>query len=156
VTITVVTDTAPVLHLAEIDTLDLLSLADELYVPETVYNELEAGGVPDQLEAIEYTRLRADIGLAAHTELDAGESAAMALAKEQDAILLTDDLAAREQATEWNIEVHGSIGLIAFGYSQGYFEYDEAVAVMRRLQRETDLFVTDAVVERGIEMLDER
>jgi len=33
---------------------------------------------------------------------------------------------------------------------------DEAASQMRTLQRETSLFVTEAVVERGIQMLDER
>jgi len=33
---------------------------------------------------------------------------------------------------------------------------DEAASLMRALQRETSLFVTDAVVERGIRMLDEQ
>jgi hypothetical protein len=33
---------------------------------------------------------------------------------------------------------------------------DEAASRMRALQRETSLFVTQAVVERGIRMLDER
>jgi hypothetical protein len=32
----------------------------------------------------------------------------------------------------------------------------ESERLLRGLQRETSLFVTDAVVERGIELLDER
>jgi len=33
---------------------------------------------------------------------------------------------------------------------------DEAASRMRALQRETSLFVTESVVERGIQMLDEQ
>jgi predicted nucleic acid-binding protein len=54
------------------------------------------------------------------------------------------------------IEVHGTIGVITLGYSRGLLDRDEAASLMRALQRETSLFVTDAVVERGIRMLDEQ
>ncbi len=54
------------------------------------------------------------------------------------------------------VEVHGSIGVIALGYSRGLLGRKEAASLMRALQRETSLFVTEAVVERGIRMLDEQ
>jgi hypothetical protein len=44
--------------------------------------------------------------------------------------------------------------IVAFGFGNGSLEFDEAADKMRALQEETDLFVTDAVVERGIEMLE--
>jgi predicted nucleic acid-binding protein len=71
-------------------------------------------------------------------------------------VLLTDDLAAREAASDAGVEVHGSIGVIAFGYGRGLLDRHEAASRMRALQRETSLFVTEAVVERGIRMLDEQ
>ena len=52
------------------------------------------------------------------------------------------------------VEVHGSIGVIALGYARGLLDREEAASLMRALQRETSLFVTEAVVERGIRMLD--
>ena len=66
-----------------------------------------------------------------------------------------DDLAAREIAAENDIEVHGSIGVIALGYTRGLIERDEAASRMRAIQRETSLFVTEAVVEQGIQLLDD-
>lgn len=89
-------------------------------------------------------------------DLDPGESAALTLAMRRDAVLLTDDLEARERADERGVEVHGSIGIIALGYARGRLDREDAASLMRSLQRETSLFVTDAVVERGIEVLDER
>lgn len=71
-------------------------------------------------------------------------------------MLLTDDLAARRAANTADIEVHGSLGILALGYSRGRLTRDEAASRMRALQRETSLFVTDAVVERGIRMRDEQ
>jgi predicted nucleic acid-binding protein len=37
-----VSDTGPLIHLAEIDSLELLSTFNTLFVPETVYKEVEA------------------------------------------------------------------------------------------------------------------
>lgn len=45
-TIAAVADTGPLIHLGEIDSLDLLTVLDRLYVPEIVFEELDTGGVP--------------------------------------------------------------------------------------------------------------
>lgn len=153
-TLGAVSDAGPLIHLAEIDSLGLLSVFDTLLIPETVYEEIERGGLPDTLEDISYTCIESDEADVRTEELDAGERAALAAAKEHDVVLLTDDLAARETAENVGIDVHGSIGVIALGYSQGYLSRDEAATRMRALQKETSLFVTAAVVEHGIRLLD--
>ena len=86
-------------------------------------------------------------------ELDIGEHHAIAIAEERGLILLTDDLAARKAAIERGIEVHGSIGVIAFGFAQGKIRKQEASSRMRALQHETSLFITEGVVEQGIKLL---
>lgn len=154
-TLAAVADTGPLIHLAEIDSLELLSAFDSLYIPETVYAELEAGGVPISLNEIEYEHVVPSESRSHSTELDSGEAAAILVAMERGAVLLTDDLDARKVATNEGVQVHGSVGVIALGYSRGLLESDEAGARMRALQRETSLFVTDGVVERGIRMLEE-
>ena len=83
------------------------------------------------------------------------ESALRLRSQKRRESFLTDDLAAREAASDADVGVHGSIGVIALGYGRGLLDRDEAASRMRALQRETSLFVTDAVVERGIQMLDE-
>jgi len=156
VTLAAVSDAGPLIHLAEIDSLELLSTFDTLLVPEAVYTEVEVGGVPDGLADLSYELVEADESRAGDGELDAGERAAISVAEEQKVVLLTDDLAAREAASDANIEVRGSIGAIALGYGRGLLDRDEAASCMRALQRETSLFVTEAVVDRGIQMLDEQ
>ncbi|MCL9812756.1 nucleic acid-binding protein [Natranaeroarchaeum aerophilus] len=151
-----VSDAGPLIHLAEIDSLELLSTFDTLLVPETVYREVKAGGVPNGLADLSYGLVEADERRIEAEELDAGERAAIAVAKERGVVLLSDDLAARKAASDAGVEVHGTIGIIALGYSRGLLDRDEAVSRMRALQRETSLFVTEAVVERGIRMLDEQ
>ncbi|WP_144796799.1 nucleic acid-binding protein [Halorubrum depositum] len=154
-TLAAVSDAGPLIHLAEIGSPELFAAFDTLLVPETVYNEVETGGVPDELDALSYELVEADGSRVGAEELDAGERAAIAVAEDRGIVLLTDDLAAREAASDAGVEVHGSIGVIALGYGRGLFDRDEAASRMRALQRETSLFVTEAVVERGIRMLDE-
>ena len=154
-TLAAVSDAGPLIHLAEIDSLELLSAFGTLLIPETVYEEVEAGGVPDGLSELSSELVEANEKRAESKELDAGERAALAVAENREVVLPTDDLAAREAATDAGVEVHGSIGVIALGYGRGFFDRDEAASLMRALQRETSLFVSEAVVERGIELLDE-
>jgi len=156
VTLAAVSDAGPLIHLAEIGSLELLSAFDTLLVPETVYEEVEAGGVPDGLSDLSYESVGADESRIGSEELDAGERAAIAVAEERGIVLLTDDLAAREAASYADVEVRGSIGVIALGYGRGLIDRDGAESRMRALQRETSLFVTEAVVERGIRMLGEQ
>lgn len=129
---------------------------DPLLIPETVYDEVESGGLPDGLSDHLFEPVVAAANGAESAELDPGERAALAIAKERDVVLLTDDLAARQAAADADVEVHGSIGVIAFSHARGVLEKSDAASLMRSLQRETSLFVTEAVVERGIRMLDER
>ena len=151
-----VSDAGPLIHLAEIDSLELLAMFDTFLVPETVYKEVDAGGVPKGLADLSYELVEADESRVETEELDAGERAAIAVAEERGVVLLTDDLAAREAASDAGVEVHGSIGVIALGYGHGLLDRDEAASRMRVLQHETSLFVTEAVVERGIQILDEQ
>ncbi|PSQ28369.1 hypothetical protein BRD03_03215 [Halobacteriales archaeon QS_9_68_17] len=48
-TLTAVSDAGPLVHLAEIESLGLLSAFDTLLTPATVYEAIERGGVPDGL-----------------------------------------------------------------------------------------------------------
>jgi predicted nucleic acid-binding protein len=108
------------------------------------------------LADLSYELVEADESRVGAFELDAGERAAIAVAEERGVVLLTDDLAAREVASDAGVEVHGSIGVIALGHARRSLDRDEATSLMRALQRETSLFVTEAIVEQGIQMLDEQ
>jgi predicted nucleic acid-binding protein len=60
VTLAAVSDAGPPSHLAEIGSLELLATFDTLLVPETVYKEVAAGGIPDGLADISYELVEAD------------------------------------------------------------------------------------------------
>ena len=151
-TLAAVSDAGPLIHLDEINSLELLSAFDTLLILEVVHEEIKRGGVPDgfsELVEADENRIRSEA-------LDAGERAALAIANKRELVLLTDDLTARKEAGDAGVEVHGSIGVIALSYARGVLDRDEAASLMRTLQRETSRFVTEAVVERGIQMLDEQ
>ncbi len=148
---TAVLDTGPIIHLADINALHLLKAFPALLIPTVVYEELEIGGVPPKLEELDYTL--SDVEHTSHKSLDPGESAALRIAQQEDAVFLTDDLAAREEAVEHGVTVHGSIGVIALGYYTGALTQKEAEQLMRDLQKKSSLFITDAVIEHGIKTL---
>lgn len=150
-----VSDTGPLIHLGEIDALALLTLPNNLFVPEIVHREFRRGDDSGRLDKLEFMIASPSADPVTHDELDSGEAAALALANERNAVLLTDDLAARHQASDAGVEVHGSIGIIVLGYTRGRLEKDEAVTLIRSLQLETSLFVSDAVVDRAIELLED-
>lgn len=122
----VVCDTGPIIHLAEADALDLLKLFDGLFVPQVVYDELAAGGVPAGFDALD-AQIR-EVEPLDRSSLDPGEASALSLCAEMDAVLLTDDMEARAVAETEGIEVHGSIGIVLYAYGEG----SSAVRVPRR------------------------
>lgn len=155
-TLAAVSDAGLLIHIPEIDSLELLATFDTLLVPKTVYEEVESGGVPAGLSDLSYELIEADERRVDETELDAGERAAIAIAKDRSVVLLTDDLAAREAASDAGVDVHGTVGIIALGYGREVLDKDEAKSRMRALQRETSLFISETVIERGIQLLDEQ
>ena len=152
--IVAIADTGPIIHLDEIDALQLLSVVDTLLIPQTVYEEPNVGTVPPTLNDIEYQLVEADANRLT-VDLDPGETAALSVASEQSAVLLTDDLAARDAAESLEVEVHGSIGVIVLAYTRDEITKLKAGDLIRALQTETSLFITDAVVERGISLLNQ-
>jgi len=149
--IVAVADTGPLIHLNEIGAIDVLSAVDGLLIPQTVYEELKAGTVPPALSNLEYELVEADMTeLTGDLNLDPGETVALEVASERSAILLTDYLEARDAANDLSIEVHGSIGVIVLAYQREQLTKSKAAELMRALQTETSLFITDSVIEQGV------
>jgi predicted nucleic acid-binding protein len=87
-----VVDAGPIIHLAQVDSLDLLSMFERVLVPRAVHFELADEGLRSQLEAVgcDLVDGSVDESLAS---LDSGETAAITRAMAvDDAVLLTDDL----------------------------------------------------------------
>lgn len=152
-TVSVVSDTGPIIHLDEADSLDLLTVFDSLHIPHTVYDELAAGGIPDQFDDLEVTihNVEAD----AYPALDPGESAALVLCSSLDATFLTDDLDAREVAGAEGITVHGTIGVVLYALDADRLSQNEAIALLRILDSETSIYLSKPLLEYAIRLVED-
>lgn len=158
-----VADSGPLIHLAEIGCLQLLSIFDILHVPHAVW-----------LETVEQARLsERDLSAATNiqryvvpysesdqfvkenkiTELHAGERECLFLCREKSlAILLTDDMAVRDAAKRLDLIPVGSLGVIFKAYERGQISLQDAEHYIANLYS-TRLFVTRAIADLAIEKL---
>ena len=122
-------DSSPLITLARIDRLSLLqTLAQELFVPEAVFEEVMTLGRerPDTTMILQaawlirkpvrdrviVSRLRGRLGR--------GEAEAIALAKENpETLVVLDDATARRMAKEEGVHVVGTVGLIILAKGKG-------------------------------------
>lgn len=158
-----VADTGPLIHLAEIDCLPLLSIFSEVHVPDAVWREartpatirahlskrairhaLDAADVQDFVSRYQLERLQA------------GECASLCLCRKLElSLVLTDDLAVREAAFRLGLTPVGSLGVIARAFLVGRLEREEAEARLEDLYSVSSLFVTRAIVDLAVERLRE-
>lgn len=148
----VVTDTGPLIHLAQADILHLLELVGEICVPKTVLTELERGST--DTSELEFTVEQVEYDDATYPHLDPGETAALVLCADRNAVLLTDDLDARKTAQDEGIEVHGSVGVILYAYSHSELSEETAKRVLRALKQDTNLYLSSPLVEHAIQLVE--
>jgi predicted nucleic acid-binding protein len=148
----IVSDTGPLLHLSEANSLDLLELAGQIFVPSSVAIEVKRyipawnSGLPtwiriaDLIEAnLNEAQTWRESGI-----LDLGEADSLALARQLHADwFLTDDTAARVMATSLGVEVHGSLGVLL--WSARDLEYEEAQQRLNALAA-SSLWISSSVV----------
>lgn len=155
----IVTDTGPILHLAEASALDLLPVLGEIRIPGAVAAELNRYqpniGSTSWLAVVEL-----DDGATLQARrwwssglLDSGESEALALAQATEADwFLTDDAAARLLATSLGVETHGSLGVVLASAALGYISRSEGLRVLDRL-KDSSLWVSRRVLNQAREAL---
>jgi predicted nucleic acid-binding protein len=147
----VVADAGPLISLGRLDLLSVLArLFGVVHVPTAVVDECLAR--PEQADA---QRIRAalDAGwlISAEArpiqapELDAGECAAIGLALELHARLLTDDQAARRYAIHIDLPVMGTLGLLILAKRRG--EVAEVGRLIQQLRSSGQRFSEDVVAQ---------
>src|SRR4051812_11073104 len=120
----VVSDSSPLIYLTRLELFPLLRrLHEVVVVPGAVWNEITIGGAGRD-EARNLRQAATDgwlqiksptlniLEISTRDDLGRGEVEAIILAKELDAILLTDDADARESARNIEIKVTGTVGLL--------------------------------------------
>ncbi|NBC17659.1 MAG: hypothetical protein GVY18_10135 [Bacteroidetes bacterium] len=162
-----IADAGPLLHLYEIDRLSFLHLFSVLHVPDAVWDEtVGRDRIPaESMEQLDNLRrhpddaaqVRAFIAREDLGHLQYGEQACLwLLARQQAALVLTDDLAVREAVKQQGGTPVGSLGIIIRASRTGRIDTEEAERLLRRLHENSSLFVTDAIVDIAIEQLKRR
>lgn len=162
--ISVVADTGPLLHLAEIDCLSLLSIFETIHIPEAVWQECQRQGQTFQTALARVRHIRrhplyqpdlvAFIQANNLTKLHFGERECLYLCQQDKIpIVLTDDLAVRDAAKHLQLTPVGSLGIIVRAYHLNRISIVEAERSMLKLYDISSLFVTRTIVEMAIQQL---
>jgi predicted nucleic acid-binding protein len=159
----VVCDAGPLIHLDELDALGLLVDFEAILVPGQVWLEVEdhrpgALSHPD----VEIRRVSIAISDDASFEtlvraltLDRGEQAALSLmALHPDAILLTDDAAARLAAGGLGYRVHGTIGILLRAIRRQQRTPNQVMSILRGLPANSTLHIRPDLLQDIIEQVE--
>lgn len=159
----VVCDAGPIIHLDELDCLDLLSDFRAAYVPDEVWREV-AHHRPTALQKPEMLFQRVTVALSEEAAfcalvqalaLDLGEQAALSLMRyHPQAILLTDDAAARLAAEGMGYRAHGTIGILLRAIRRQQRTAQEVVATLRAIPLRSTLHIRPALLEEIIKQVE--
>ena len=153
---TVIPDTSPLILLAKIEQLELLSaLYDAIWVPQSVLDEVRVRNQSDT-ESIErwcHEQWHISVGQPSDfplqtlpAELGAGERAAIALAMEREAdLVILDDQEGRRLARAKGLSVTGTIGVLVEARARGHIS-----SLRRELDRvvEAGLWISETFYDR--------
>jgi predicted nucleic acid-binding protein len=157
----VVCDAGPIIHLDELSSLNLLTDFESVFVPDMVWQEVEFHRPQAFLsEAVGFKRVIVNqiddpviVSLVRALSLDEGEQQAILFGrKHPEAMMLTDDAAARLAAERLGIQTHGTIGLLIRAVRRNQREPKEVLAMLKALPDQSSLFIRrqllDEIVSR--------
>lgn len=153
-----VCDAGPLIHLDELDSLDLL--ADfRVCVPDAVWREvwhhrptaLQRPTVPCEHRSVSGPIAPGLLILSHALALDAGEVEALAImASVPEALFLTDDAAARLAAEQLGYRVHGTIGVLLRAIRRGQRSAAEVLALLQAIPQRSSLYISSALLKEII------
>jgi len=157
----VVSDTSPIRALAHLDLLGILpELFGEVLVPSAVARELQSDNLwISSIDATQVAGLRivdppaSPASLSGIEKLDPGETAAIALALELQAIVLMDESFGREVAGRLGLTVTGTLGVLLLAKQ---FQKITAVRpLVDRLRTEMNFFVAPSLYQQILKLAGE-
>ena len=149
-------DAGPLIHLDELESLELLADFQTILVPEQVWQEVQHhrptalthSGVPLQRLAISIDPSSALQSLIHELTLDLGEQAALSvMAKYPQAILLTDDAAARLAAQRLNYRAYGTLGILLRAIRRKQKSAAEVIQILQILPTTSTLHIRRAFLQ---------
>ena len=151
-------DAGPIIHLDEIDALDLLADFTAL-TPEAVWAEVGR----HRPRALDHSTLASSRCPAPHDErvaalasvfgLGAGEREALALARLRGCMVFTDDAAARLAAESLGLRVHGTLGVLIRATRAGRRTPVQVLAHLQELPRRSTLHLRASLLAQVIEQV---
>lgn len=157
----IVCDTGPLLHLNEAGAIQLLKPAGKILIPPIVAAELKRNAPSWKLpkwinsqqldrapnnQALEWTRTGT---------IDAGEASAIGLALQvRSNWLLTDDANARYFAESLGLEVHGSVGVLLWAVAVGYVESRKEAHQLLDGLFNSSLWISERVIDEASKAID--
>jgi len=146
-----VSNTGPLIHLNEINLIKCLNIFQKIYIPNEVFKELKKNKIKinSKIKIIKLKTKSKDIVFLLCNKyfLDLGESEAIALClQERINYFLTDDLDARNVAKVYNINAHGTAGIILRAFREKVINKETAIKKVNELYTESSLFITKEIV----------
>jgi predicted nucleic acid-binding protein len=155
----VVCDAGPIIHLDELECLELLKDFHEILLPDTVYKEI----IRHRPEALDYPQIpfihcspdylpgERLATMFRMFSLDAGEMEALAIMENKtDAMFLTDDAAARLVAEQMRFKVHGTIGIIIRAVRRRMRTPEQLLSILRRIPQKSSLHLKSSLLDQII------
>lgn len=155
-----ISDTGPIIHLTEIDSLVVLDIFSEILIPEEVSNELRLSKtlIPKKIKIFGIRpEFKNNVKVLTNQEnLDLGEASAIIISIQEKAdCFLTDDLDARNVALKYNLEVHGTVGVILRAFREKIINKKVAIEKIKELHTNSSLFITEDLINEVIGAVEE-
>lgn len=146
----VVSNTSPLIFLANVDSLDLLSLCfDQVIIPEEVKAEFGKDKLPETVAVKAISPEGKNLVDIHYGALHRGELEAIQLANEISAdLVLLDDLLARQKAKQMNMAVMGTLGIFLTASYKGNISPEIANQKIDILINEFDMFVAQNLLNQ--------
>lgn len=154
----VIADAGPLIHLDELDSLEILSDFGEIIVPDAVWHEVEHHR-PQAMRNKEVSLIHKDVinfspqvyALSPLYTLHLGEQEALHLCLEhKNSLLLTDDTAARLAAKNIGVAAHGTLGVLVRAIRQKSRSKSEILTLLRAIPAKTTLHIRASLLEEVI------
>jgi predicted nucleic acid-binding protein len=162
-TLLVVCDAGPLIHLDQLDCLDLLADFSRIVVPDVVWREVEhRRPIALDQKTIRLERIEPQKEASAELSslhrllaLHAGEVQALQLARELNAdLLLTDDTAARLAAKTLHVLAHGTLGVLLRAIRRRQRTPEEILSVWHALPVRSTLHVKRELLDEVIRQVE--
>lgn len=157
----VVSNTTPIISLLKINKLEILKeLYSEVYIPQEVFNEIEAGKDKEfyadlsKFEWIRIEKIENEKSLSYFLDLDKGEAEAIILATEKEAdLIILDETLGRYHAKHARLKVTGTIGVLLKAKQLGHIAELKPLLIELRTK---DVWLSESFIDDILKLANEK